>query len=223
MCSKHKSWEYYRTRESKNYAKESMSCFSLNSSEISTKTAFRKIDQSTLKNSQLNCQKNYETIKQVKSNGQETKFPEKRYETKHSENPMKNCCKKYYEQRDTGSSQEFTKGSSVSLNFSEFSIKTLPRDISKMSQKSKSKSVCNEKLWEIERHNEHFMKKLMKAKPTTDIKKSTSEMTLLQTRSEKHIPPASIRRRQKQQEINAINGIIQRKLNAIASKKSKSI
>ncbi len=100
-----------------------------------------------------------------------------------------------------------------------FSFSGISTNASQTSQKSKSKFTVNDKEREVERHNEHFMKKLLKAKPTTDIKKSTSEMTLLQVRSEKHVPPASIRRRQKQVEIDTINRIIQKKLNAIASKK----
>lgn len=216
MCSKRKSWEYYLTRESKSDAKQSLSCFSLNLSELSTKTAIRNMTDSTVNDSHVKFQNN-QRIKQMKGKGQEKTFSEKFYESKYLENPKQNCRTNYHE--DIDSSQKFEKLSDYSFNLSDFSAKPLPRHASQTPQKTKSKLVTNDKLWEIERHNEHFMKKLLQAKPTTNIKKSTSEMVLLQVRSEKHVPSASIRRRQKQEEINALNGIMQKKLNAIASKK----
>lgn len=211
MCSKRKSWEYYLTRESKSDAKESLSCFSLNLSELSTKTAIRNMTESPVNDSHVKFQNN-ERIKQMKGKGQE-KF----YESKYLENPKQNCSTNYHE--DIDSIQKFEKVSDYSYNLSDFSAKALPRHATQTSQKAKTKLVTNDKLWEIERHNEHFMKKLLKAKPTTNIKKSTSEMVLLQVRSEQHVPSASVRRRQKQAEINTLNGIMQKKLNAIASKK----
>lgn len=217
MCSKRKSWEYYLTRDSKSDAKESLSCFSLNLSELSTKTAIRNVIKSTANDSHLNFPNNHERIKQTNGDGKGTILSEKFYEPKYLQKQNKNCCKNYHE--DIDSARKFEKVSNYSFNLSDFSAKALHRNASQTSQKAKSKFVPNDKLWQIERHNEHFMNKLLKAKPTSDIKKSTSEMALLQVRSEKHVPAASIRRRQKQNEINAINGILQKKLNAIASKK----
>lgn len=172
-------------------------------------TAIRNDNQAIVNVSKVKCQSN-----QVKGKRLEINFAEKHYEVKNLQNTIKNCCKQYY-RRDID--QQSTGASSISLNFSDISPKA---DVSKTAQKCKSKLVCNEKLREIERHNEHFMKKLMKAKPTSNIKRTTSEMTLLQERSEKHVPAASILRRKKEQEINTINRIIQKKLNAIASKKN---
>lgn len=212
MCSKRKPWEYYLTGDSKSDAKESLSCFSLNLSELSTKTAIRNASQSIVNDSRVKFQNN-ERMTQVKGKGQGTIFSEPKY----LEEPVQNCCTKCHE--DIDSIPKFGKVSDYSFNLSDFSAKALPRNASQTSQKLKSKFVSNDKLWEIERHNEHIMKKLQKAKPTSDIRKSTSEMALSQVRSEKHVPPASIRRRQKQAEINVLNGIIQKKLNAIASKK----
>lgn len=215
MCSKRKSWEYYLTGDSKNDAKESLSCFSLNLSELSTKTAIRN-QELKFNDSNVNFHINNEGNKQVRDQ-QGTSFAENFYEPRCLENPIKNCFTKCHE--DVDSHQKLEKPSSYSFNLGDFSAKALHRNGSQTSQKSKIKLFTNDKQWEIERHNEHIMKKLLKARPTTDIKKSTSEMVLLQARSEKHVTPASIRRRQKQAEINAMNGIIQKKLNAIASKK----
>lgn len=201
MCTKRRSWEYYLTRENKSDPKESQSCFSLNLSEMSTRTAIRNATESANDSDEVFQNKNGR-INKEKLHG--------------SKIPIRNCCKKCHE--DVDSDQKYEKVSSCSFNFSDLSAKTLPRNVS-TSPKLKSKFDTNHKLREIERFNELFMKRLLKSKPTKDIKKSTSEMTLLQMRSEKHVPPASIQRRQKQAEINTVNGIIHKKLTAIASKK----
>lgn len=200
MSSKRKSWEFYLNGESKNDVHESQSCFSLNLSELSTKTAIRNVVCS-----KATYQTNYETIGIGKC--KERDFLE------HLEGPT-NCCKKY--------TVESSKESSLNFNVSDFLAKALPRHNSKTPRKWKSKFDNSEKLWEIERYNEHLVKKLSKAKPTTAIKKLTSEMALLQIRSEKHVPAASVQRRQNQHQINTMNKVMQKRLSNIASKNNSS-
>lgn len=204
MCSKRKSWEYYLSKESKSDAKESLSCFSLNLSELSTKTAIRNVTEPSCKAFHTKLSNNAK-ISHIKCKERERIFLDASYQSKNH--------------KDSALSRKFDKVSNYSYSMSDFSAKLLPRNISQTSHKTRNNFVNTDKQREIERHNEHFMKKLQRAKPTTDIKKSTSEVTVLQVRSEKHVPAASIRRRHQQAEINAKNEIIQKKLNAIASKK----
>lgn len=203
MCSR-KSLEFYLSGERKGDAKESLSCFSLNLSELSTQTAIRNVRESSIQN--RDKLRNNFRINQSKGKKQEAFHSEKLYQPK--------------SHGDIDSIQKFDKVSNYSFNLSDFSGKPLHRNGSKVSQKSKSKFTNTDKSREIALSNEHFMKKLQKAKPTTSIRKSTSEMALLQVRSEKHVPAASIRRRQHQAEIDAINRIMLKKLNAIATKKT---
>lgn len=205
MSSKRKPWEFYLNRESKDDIYENQSCFSLNLSELSTNTAIRNIV-----GSQKMYQSNYEATKMGKSKVKDKDFSE------HLEG-IANCGKKSTE-RDAYIKDESSKESSLNFNVSEFLAKSLPRQNSKTSRKLKSKFDNCEKLWEIERYNKHLRNKLLKAKPTSDIKKSTSQMALLQIRSEKHVPAATIQRRQNQHKINTMNGVIQKKLSDIASK-----
>lgn len=220
MTSNHKSWAYYLTRENKNDIRDSQSCFSLNLSELSTRTAIKNVN-ATVKGTHDKCLDVDEKLMRAKSKVQEIDHSERKYDrSKIREYPIKNCCNNYGDQV-SDSYQQSAKLTSYSL--SEFSTKTLPKSGRRPTTQKSQTKCTQEKVWEIERHNEYIMKKLLKAKPTADIKKSTSEMTLLQTRSEKHVSAASIQRRQKQYEINTLNSIIQKKLNAIATKRMSSV
>lgn len=192
------------SKESKSDAKESLSCFSLNLSELSTKTAIRNVTEPSCKAFHTKLSNNTRT-KHIRNTEQGRISSEASYQPKNH--------------KDFEPSRKFDKVSNYSFDLSDFSSKLLSRNNSQTSQQTRNNVANNDKQWEIERHNQHFMKKLQKAKPTNDIQKSTSEMAVLQLRSEKHVPAASIRRRQKQAEINSKNEIIQKKLNAIASKK----